>query len=91
VADELQDLNWCKKYLVDFSQIPGFKDTQKDFIFDDPIWAAQAGDMIVGPMLEGYYHVIFYNKDVADKISVNIKDMAMTYYDFLGYVKAVED
>jgi len=91
VADELQDPNWGQKYLVNFGQIPGFKDTQKDFIFNDPIWAAQTGGMIVGPMLEGYYHAIFYNKDVADKIGLNIKDMGMTYDDLLGYVKAVDD
>ncbi len=90
VADELQDPKWGQKYLVDFGKLSEFKDTQKDFIFEDPIWAAQTGDMIVGPMLEGYYHVIFYNKDVADKIGINIKDMGMTYDDLLGYVKAVD-
>jgi len=91
VADELQDPNWSLKYLVDFGQIPGFKDTQKDFIFNDPMWAAQTGGIIVGPMLEGYYHAIFYNKDIADKIGIKIKDMGMTYDDLLGYVKAVND
>ena len=91
VADELQDPDWGPKYLVDFGQIPGYKDTQKDFIFNDPIWAAQTGGIIVGPMLEGYYHAIFYNKDIADKIGIEIKDMGMTFDDLLGYVKAVDE
>lgn len=91
VADELQDPKWGPKYLVDFGQIPGYKLTQKPFIFDDPIWAAQTGGIIVGPMLEGYYHAIFYNKDVAGRIGVKVKDMGMTFEDLLEYVKAVDD
>ncbi len=91
VADELQDQNWGAKYLVDFGRIPGYRQTQKDFIFDNPIWAAQTGGIIVGPMLEGYYHAIFYNKEVADKIGIKIKDMGMTFDDLLGYVNAVYD
>ena len=91
VADELQDPNWGPKYLIDFGQVPGFKKTQKDFIFDNPIWAAQTGGIIVGPMVEGYYHAIFYNKDVADRVGIKIKDIGMTFDDLLGYVKAVYD
>ncbi len=91
VADELQDSGWGPKHLVDFGQVPGFKELQKDFIFDNPIWAAQTGGIIVGPMLEGYYHAIFFNKDVADTIGIKIKDLGMTFEDLLGYVKAVDD
>ncbi|MBI9085546.1 MAG: carbohydrate ABC transporter substrate-binding protein [Desulfobacterales bacterium] len=91
VADELKDPYWGPKYLVDFGQLPGFKDTQKGFIFDNPIWAAQTGGIIVGPMLEGYYHAIFFNKDVADKMGIEIKEMGMTFDDLLGYVKAVDN
>ena len=91
VANELQDPNWGPKYLVDFAQIPGFRETQKSFIFNNPIWAAQTGGIIVGPMLEGYYHAIFYNKNVADKIGIKIKEMGMTFDDLLEYVKAVDD
>lgn len=91
VADELNDPYWGPKYLVDFGQVPEFKKTQKNFIFEDPIWAAQTGGIIVGPMLEGYYHAIFYNKDVADSVGIVIKDIGMTFDDLLGYVKAVYD
>jgi ABC-type glycerol-3-phosphate transport system substrate-binding protein len=91
VADDLKDLYWGKKHLVDFGKIPGFKETQKDFIFENPKWAAQTGDIIVGPMLEGYYHAIFYNKVVADKLGIKVKEMGMTFDDLLSYVKAVFD
>jgi ABC-type glycerol-3-phosphate transport system substrate-binding protein len=91
VADELQDPKWGSKYLVDFGQVPDFRKTQKNFIFENPIWADQTGGIIVGPMLEGYYHAIFYNKDVADKVGVKIKSTGMSFGDLLGYVKAVHD
>jgi hypothetical protein len=42
-------------------------------------------------MLEGYYHAIFYNKDIAEKIGIEIKDVGMTFDDLLGYVTAVDD
>lgn len=89
VADELQDPEWGPKYLVDFGRVLGYRKTQKDFIFDNPIWAAQTGGIIVGPMLEGYYHAIFYNRDVAEKVGIDVKDTGMTFEDLLGYVKAV--
>jgi ABC-type glycerol-3-phosphate transport system substrate-binding protein len=91
VADELQDPGWGPKYLVDFGQVPDFRATQKRFIFDDPVWADQTGGIIVGPMLEGYYHAIFYNKDVADKVGVKIKNTGMSFEDLLGYIKAVHN
>jgi raffinose/stachyose/melibiose transport system substrate-binding protein len=71
--------------------VPDFRKTQKNFIFENPIWADQTGGIIVGPMLEGYYHAIFYNKDVADKVGVKIKSTGMSFGDLLGYVKAVHD
>ena len=45
----------------------------------------------MGPMLEGYCHAIFYNKDVAERVGIEIKDMGMTFDDLLKYVKAVYD
>jgi hypothetical protein len=89
VADELKDPDWGRKYLVDFGEVSGFKETQKDFIFNDPIWGAQTGGIIVGPMLEGYYHAIFFNQTLADKIGITVKQEGMTFDDLLGYVKAV--
>lgn len=89
VADELNDSEWGKKYLVNFGDVPGFREAHKDFIFDDPIWANQTSNIIVGPMLEGYLHAIFFNKPLADKIGLTIKEEGMTFDDLLGYVKKV--
>ena len=36
VAEGLNDTDWGRKNLVDFTDIPGFRETQKPFIFSDP-------------------------------------------------------
>jgi ABC-type glycerol-3-phosphate transport system substrate-binding protein len=91
VSEELKDPEWGKKHLVDFCKIKGFKETQKDFILKEPIYREQTGGIIVGPYLEGYSHAIYYNKDVAKKLGIKIKQYGMTFEDLLGYLKAVYD
>jgi len=88
-AEELGDLQWGKKYLVNFEDVPGFKETQKSFIINDPVYREQAGGIIAGPYIEGYYYAIYYNKDVAEKMSLQIKEHGMTFDDLLEYIKAV--
>jgi len=90
-AEQLDDSNWGKKYLVNFEDVEGFRQTQKSFIIDDPVYRAQSGGISVGPYIEGYYMSIFYNKDVAEKMGIEIKQYGMTFEDLLGYVKAVEE
>ncbi|MCD4844994.1 MAG: ABC transporter substrate-binding protein [Methanosarcinales archaeon] len=89
VAEELEDPGWGKKHLVNFEEVNGFKQTQKSFIIHDPIYREQTGGMIVGPYIEGYYNVMYYNKDVAQELGIEIKHLGMTYDDLLSYIKAV--
>jgi ABC-type glycerol-3-phosphate transport system substrate-binding protein len=89
VGESLNDPEWVKKYLVDFSDFPWFKETQKEVIFSDPNYKKESGDIFVGPYIEGFYCMIWYNKAVADKIGLKIKDYGMTDRDLIGYVKAV--
>ena len=91
VAEQLDDPHWGEKHLVNFEDVEGFKQTQKSFIIDNPIYREQTGGILVGPYIEGYYMTIFYNKDVAEKIGIEIKQYGMSFEDLLGYVKAVEE
>jgi len=91
VAEQLGDLNWGKKYLVNFEEVDGFNQTQKSFIIDDPVYRKQTGGILVGPYIEGYYMAIFYNKNVAEKMGIEIKQYSMTFEDLLGYIKTVEE
>lgn len=90
IADALQDQDWAKNNLVDFETVPGFKDSQKSFILSDPQFRNQMNGQITGPYIEGFYQPFFYNKELADKMGLVIKDKNMTFDDLLGYFKAVD-
>ena len=89
VAEKLGDPKWGKEYLVNFENVPGFKETQKSFIINDPVYREQTGGIIAGSYIEGYYYAIYYNKNVAEKMSLQIKKHDMTFDELLEYVKAV--
>jgi ABC-type glycerol-3-phosphate transport system substrate-binding protein len=89
VAEALDDDEWGKRHLVDFETVPGFAETQKEFIVRNPIYRNQTGGILVGPYIEGYVVALWYNRDVAQKIGLEIRNRGMTFEDLLGYVKAV--
>jgi len=89
VGEVLGDPQWVKEYLVDFSDFPWFKATQKEVIFSDPNYKRESGDIFVGPYIEGFYCMLWYNKAVADTIGIKIREYGMTGRDLIEYVKAV--
>ena len=88
VAEELNDPFWGRKHLVNFEEIPGFAQSQKPFIIEDPSYRNQTGGVLVGPYIEGYYYALYYNRDLAEKMGIQVKPFGMTFEDLLGYVKA---
>jgi hypothetical protein len=90
VADELNDPFWGRTHLVDFEEIPGFVQSQKPFIIDDPAYRNLTGGILVGPYIEGYYYALYYNRDLAAKMGIQVKPFGMTFEDLLGYVKAAD-
>jgi hypothetical protein len=88
VAEELHDPFWGRKHLVNFEEVPGFVQSQKPFIIEDPGYRNQTGGILVGPYIEGYYYALFYNRDLAAKMGIQVKPFGMTFEDLLGYVKA---
>lgn len=91
IANGLKDQNWAKNNLVDFEKVPGFKESQKSFILSDPQYRNQMNGTITGPYIEGFYQPFFYNRDLANKIGLNIKDQGMTFDDLLGYFQQISD
>ncbi|HLG25109.1 MAG TPA: ABC transporter substrate-binding protein [Candidatus Nanoarchaeia archaeon] len=91
IAEGLSDPNWGKNYLVDFEAVPEFKESQKSFILSDPQFRNHMNGVITGPYIEGFYQPFFYNKDLTDKIGINIKESGMTFDDLLGYFKTIDD
>lgn len=87
VAEELNDPYWGRQHLVNFEEIPGFVQSQKPFIIEDPAYRNQTGGILVGPYIEGYYYALYYNRDLAAKIGIQPKPFGMTFEDLLDYVK----
>jgi ABC-type glycerol-3-phosphate transport system substrate-binding protein len=86
----MHDPDWAKKYLVDFSQFPEFINNTIPELVNDSA-KVKWGGIIPGPYLEGYNYAIWYNKNLAQKIGINIKQFGMTFDDLVGYIKALNN
>lgn len=91
IAKELNDQDWAEKHLVNFETIPGFSSSQKSFILSDPQYRNHMNGVITGPYIEGFYQPLFYNKNLAQKIGLEIKSDNMTFDDLFGYFKQIAE
>lgn len=91
VADELNDPEWGPKHLVNFLEVDGFSETQKDFIIEDLGYRQGTGGILVGPYIEGFHIMAWYNQDLAAMMGLDIRQHGMTFHDFLGYVKRISE
>ncbi len=90
IAKKLKDPDWGKKYLVDFSEFPDFVEKHQSFLFDDE-YKNLNGGITIGPYNEGFYWTIWYNKAVADKMGIKVKQTGMTGDDLVGYIKTAHE
>lgn len=91
IADALDDQDWAKNHLVDFETVPGFAESQKSFIITDPQFRNHMNGVLTGPYIEGFYQPFYYNKVLADKIGLQIKESGMTAEDLKGYVQKIAE
>ncbi|WP_428265885.1 ABC transporter substrate-binding protein [Haliangium sp.] len=91
ISAELDDPGWGAKHLVDFGQFPDFMAAHKDFIAQDPSFRAAFGGVMVGPYLEGFVSALYYNRDVAAKVGVDVPASGMTYADLLAALKTLHE
>ncbi len=87
VSQELDDWNWGSKYLVDFSEIDGFRECHKPSLVEGPDAHKHTGGVFTGAYIEGFYYALWYNKDLADRLGISIREDGMTAEDLLGYMK----
>lgn len=81
---------WAQKYLVDFSKENSFSENTIPELINDSVknyW----GGIIPGPFLEGFNWTLWYNKALAEKVGIKIKQMDMTFDDLLEYVKVIDN
>jgi ABC-type glycerol-3-phosphate transport system substrate-binding protein len=88
ISRYINDPDWMKKYLVDFSEIPEFVNSTRPELLTDSV-KAQYGGIIPGPFLDGYNWTLWCNTEVAKKIGIEVKQYDMSFEDFSGYLKAV--
>lgn len=91
VGEKVNDKEWGKKYLVDFSKEPWFLEAHKAGLFETIPLAEDYGGIIPGPIIEGITHILFVSEEVEKKVGLKVKDLDMTFDDFLSYAKAVDE
>ncbi len=91
VSEKLGNSTWARDNLVDFAKVPGFAETQKEFIITNPYYRDRLGGILTGPFIEGYIQNPWFNSELAEKVGIEIKERGMTFEDFLGYAKALHE
>ena len=90
-AEILGDEDWGREHLVDFTTVAGYAESQKEFIVEDPVYRNQTGGILVGPYIEGYALALWYNREVAERLGLEIESRGMTFDDLLGHVRRVAE
>ncbi len=91
VTEALNSADWVKEHLVDFSEVPGFIESQKDFIVNNTRYRDKVGGIFTGPFIECYLMNLWYNTENAKKIGIRIKERGMTFDDFLEYAEKLHN
>ena len=91
VAELLNDPTWGEKHLVDVSDQPWFRQSQKDFILNSPYYKEQTGGLFVGPYIEGFYTFLWQNQETARKVGIELKERQMSLDDFFSYAKQLAE
>lgn len=82
--------NWVADNLVDFENIPGYKESLAEGIYGNELYTLNTKGQYIGPFIEGQLSCLFYNKELADKIGLEIPQFNLTIDEFLEYMQAVK-
>lgn len=91
VADKLNDDEWGKKHLVNLEEFDWFRENHIDKVFEVEEYRDGYGGIFPGPIIEGHNYGLWYNIKTAKKLGLEIKQMGMTFDDFLGYCERVNE
>jgi ABC-type glycerol-3-phosphate transport system substrate-binding protein len=91
VGQQINDPNWGKTYLVDFSEETWYKDAHKNGLIEDMGLKERYGGIMPGPVIEGITNIMFVSQHIESLLGIKVKDLDMTISDFLSYAKAVYD
>jgi len=78
-------------YLVDLSVYPEIVNNHRPGILEKKDFKVKWNNILPGVALDGYDYLLWCNLELAKKIGITVKQFDMTFEDFLGYLKAVQD
>ncbi len=84
------DHNWVSKNLVDFENIPGYKETLAEGIYGNQLFTLNTKGKYIGPFIEGQLSCLYYNQDLAKQMDIEIDQFDLTIEDFYNYMELVE-
>lgn len=87
VSEALGGTSWAARHLVDFAAVPGFLESQEEFIRAEPRYRERMGGIFTGPWIENYLHNLWYNTEVARRAGIVVKERGMTAEDLVGYAE----
>lgn len=90
VGEELGDMEWGEKHLVDFAKNPEFLKTQKPFLLKNSNYLQNTKGFLAGPFIEGAYYLLYYNRELTEKMNLDVKRHGMTIEDLTDYVEKIQ-
>lgn len=88
--DIFNNTNWVIENLVDFENIPGYKESLADGIYGNKLYTLNTQGQYIGPFIEGQLSCLYYNQDLADQIGLTIPQFDLSIDDFLHFIEAVK-
>ena len=90
VAEELDDWEWGRRHLVDFSEIEEVAAYNKESLQGERAHQHTAG-LFVGPYIEGFYYTMWYNRELAARLGIKLREDGMTEEELLDYASRIEE
>lgn len=89
IANNLNDPNWQKKYLVDFSEEDWFVEAHREGIISSQFIGFNYGGIVPGPIIEGTIYVLYVSTEVEEKLGIKVNRLDMTLDNFIDYAEKV--
>jgi len=91
VAGLLNDPDWGAKHLVDFNNNDKIVRAHRSCVTDQPENSLQTtGGLLTGPYIEGYVYALYYNREVAEALKIDIPEKEMRARTMLRIARRVK-
>jgi ABC-type glycerol-3-phosphate transport system substrate-binding protein len=91
VAEEVDDPDWGRKYLVDFGQDEAFVAAHQEAALLAARGSGEMGGILPGPILDGVYEGVWYNRVLGERLGIKIEGPALSYLQLLDALVTLKD